>query len=613
MSGAATVGRGRRRRCRTPRGQEARHLADHDYVQGVLTQRLRIMTGSPPERTATGGVGDRALEPDSASPGRDRGLESGRRRDSLGAVDAPAKQALARALTESDAELRGRKLGDFVLRESIGEGGFAAVYRCDQPLLGREAVIKVLHQRLRESEVVLQRFMREARLASRLSHPYAAHVYAFGVEPEDGLAWIAMEMVHGTSLERWLRDHGPLPLEMLVPFFEHVAEVVQDAHDHGIVHRDLKPSNVMMIEYAGRVFPKLLDFGIAKLVDDSAGLETTVVPVDVDEPMFTPFGESGRQNLTQANATLGSPPYMSPEQWCDPLSAGPRSDLYSLAVMAYEALTGEQPFTGATIAAIGEQHCNAAVPPLPDRFPAALNRVFQRALAKSAADRPATALAFASELRAAAFPIHEAERSGIRAAEPSEPPAKRRMWPFAAGGAALAVAGVAVFTLMGAPGDDRASLLPPAAIAHTAEPAPQPVAAAVMSTAPVTAAAATPAPARATVVVEIESTPRGAEVFRLPSETKVGTTPWHKELPSEAGVQIFMVKKPGFADQRVEIDLGTGGTRSVKLARLTHRPTPTLTPTSPASPSSPASSPPASAPAPVRQKGQPADPFARTP
>jgi len=522
-------------------------------------------------------------------------------------VDAPAKQALGRAITESDGELRGRKLGDFVLRESIGEGGFAAVYRCDQPLLGREAVIKVLHQRLRESEVVLQRFMREARLASRLSHPYAAHVYAFGVEPEDGLAWIAMEMVHGTSLEHWLREHGPLSLEMLVPFFEHVAEVVQDAHDHGIVHRDLKPSNVMMIEYAGRVFPKLLDFGIAKLVDDSAALETTAVPIDVGEQMFTPLGESGRQNLTQANATLGSPPYMSPEQWCDPLSAGPRSDLYSLAVMAYEALTGEQPFTGATIAAIGEQHCCAAVPSLPDRFPAALNRVFQRALAKSAADRPASALAFASELRAAAFPS-EAERSGIRAAELREPPTKRRVWPFAAGAAALAVAGVAGFTLMGDPRDDRAPLLPSAAIAHVAELPPPPPAASVVAAAPITPPAAPPAPARATVVVDIASTPRGAEVYRLPSETKVGATPWHQELPSEAGVQVFLLKKPGFADQRVEIDLRTGGTHSVKLARLTHRPTPT----SPASPppSSPASPPPHD-PVPVRHKGDTVDPFAK--
>src|SRR5690242_13465242 len=160
-------------------------------------------------------------------------------------------------------DLCGRRVGEFILRERIGEGGFGAVYRCEQPLLGREAVIKVLHHRLRHSEVVLQRFMREAQLASLLDHPYAAHIYAFGVE-DDGLVWIAMEMVRGTALDRWLDERGPLPLDQLVPLFERIAEVVQTAHERNIVHRDLKPSNIMVIERAGRLLPKLLDFGIAK-------------------------------------------------------------------------------------------------------------------------------------------------------------------------------------------------------------------------------------------------------------------------------------------------------------------------------------------------------------
>jgi serine/threonine-protein kinase len=505
---------------------------------------------------------------------------------------------VARAFTESDSELRGRKLGDFVLHECIGEGAFAAVYRCEQPLLGREAVVKVLHQRLRASETVLQRFMREARLASRLSHPYAAHVYAFGVEPEDGLAWIAMEMVHGTSLERWLSARGPLPLETLVPFFEHVAEVVQDAHDHGIVHRDLKPSNVMMIEYAGRMFPKLLDFGIAKLVDNAAqlGMSGIAVEVERDDRPFPTLDDSGDQRLTHADTTLGSPPYMSPEQWIDPLTAGPRSDLYSLAVMAYEALTGEQPFTGPTIAAIGEQHCNADVPPVGDRFPPALDRMFRRALAKSAADRPANALAFASELRAAAFPATEADRSGVRIAELGGSPARRRISLLAAGAAALVVGGVAVYTFMAEASEDRVPPRSPAAIAHTAEAAALPVSiAAVAPAVPVVAPAPPAARASALVVVEIDSTPHGAEVFRLPSEIKVGATPWKAELPSELGMQVFVVKKLGYGEGRVEIDLRTGGTRSVKLPRLAHR----------------AALPPVDA-APVRHKGDPVDPFSVT-
>src|ERR1041384_6689637 len=97
---------------------------------------------------------------------------------------------------EERDELYGRTVGEFVLRERIGEGGFGAGYRCEQPALGRQAVGKALNRRLRANDVVRQRFLREARRASRLDHPYAAHVYAFGVERLDGLFWIAMEMVH---------------------------------------------------------------------------------------------------------------------------------------------------------------------------------------------------------------------------------------------------------------------------------------------------------------------------------------------------------------------------------------------------------------------------------
>jgi serine/threonine protein kinase/WD40 repeat protein len=164
-------------------------------------------------------------------------------------------------------ELTGRTLGDFVVRHRLGEGGYGAVYRAEQPLLGREAVVKVLHDRLRHSKTVIQRFLREARLASKLDHPYAAHIYAFGVE-QDGLMWIAMEYVRGETLHELLRRRGALPLEELVPLLDRICEVLQAAHELGIVHRDIKPPNVMVVQRSGRVFPKLLDFGVAKLTGD---------------------------------------------------------------------------------------------------------------------------------------------------------------------------------------------------------------------------------------------------------------------------------------------------------------------------------------------------------
>ena len=133
----------------------------------------------------------------------------------------------------SARDLSGRRLGQFVLREQIGKGGYGVVYRAEQPLLGRDVVVKVLHTRRRD-DVAEARFRREAQLASRLDHPYAAHVYDFGVE-DDGVLWIAMELVHGVTLAEWLKTRGPMPLDQLVPFFDCVAQVVHAAHKRGIL------------------------------------------------------------------------------------------------------------------------------------------------------------------------------------------------------------------------------------------------------------------------------------------------------------------------------------------------------------------------------------------
>src|SRR6187397_1814790 len=182
------------------------------------------------------------------------------------------------------AALVGRTFGEFVVREPLGSGGFGMVFRAEQPALAREAVIKVLHRKLLGSETMVQRFFREARLASRLDHPYAAHTYAFGAEP-DGLLWIAMELDRGTPLDRMLIVQGPIPLERFVPLLERICEVVHTAHEQGIVHRYLKPGNVMVLARAGRLLPKLLDFGIAKLDD--------VEPPPADQPPPPPASEPG--------------------------------------------------------------------------------------------------------------------------------------------------------------------------------------------------------------------------------------------------------------------------------------------------------------------------------
>jgi WD40 repeat protein/serine/threonine protein kinase len=314
----------------------------------------------------------------------------------------------------ADRDLRGRTLGDFVLLELLGEGGCGAVWRCAQPSLKREVVVKVLHERRRSDHVAQERFLREAQLASRLDHPYAVHIYDFGVEQDDGLRWIAMELVHGITLDEWLREHGPMPLAELVPFFECVAQVVQVAHERGIVHRDLKPSNVMVIARGGHLLPKLLDFGIAKMdhdapedpapanargADEAVTARMRATPPRVERTRTDPRPDAHR--LTHSGIGIGSYPYMSPEQWKDASVVGPASDIYSLGALVYKTLTGRVPFTADSMLEYYQHHLRTKVPPLGGAFPADLDRVLRRALAKTPEARHGTALELAAALRAA--------------------------------------------------------------------------------------------------------------------------------------------------------------------------------------------------------------------
>jgi serine/threonine-protein kinase len=196
----------------------------------------------------------------------------------------------ASARATGSGRLGERVLGDFVLRELVGAGGFGDVYLAEQQTLRREAVVKVLRAGDGFDEQGVDGFLREAKLASQLDHPYAAHVYAFGAEP-DGVCWIAMEHVRGSTLRALLDAQGPMPLERFVPLLERICEVVHTAHEQGIVHRDLKPDNVMVISRAGRLLPKLLDFGIAHAMSET------------------------RPSTSAQTGVRGSPQYRAPEVW----------------------------------------------------------------------------------------------------------------------------------------------------------------------------------------------------------------------------------------------------------------------------------------------------------
>ncbi len=342
-----------------------------------------------------------------------------------------------------------RTLGGFVLGERIGAGAYGEVFRAEQADLGREAVVKVIHHNPANTRAA-RRFEREVRLASRLDHPFAAHVYAFGAEP-DGTLWIAMELVRGEPLDELLKRGGPIPIGRFLPFLERLGEVVQSAHDQGIVHRDIKPSNVMVLTRAGRMSPKLIDLGIAKALDATTEASSGGPITGSDEPFAvnsfdaaattSTGGSTFRRDrtasdrgsttgphaamspetvrLTMDRQSIGSPPYMSPEQWVDGRQATAQSDQYGLAILCFECLTGGLPFNGESLVAIAAAHASAPVPPLGEPLPRELDVVMAKALAKRADDRYVSVTEFVAAFRKVA--VRQSDR-GL----PQLPPAERR-------------------------------------------------------------------------------------------------------------------------------------------------------------------------------------------
>lgn len=315
-------------------------------------------------------------------------------------ADAPAVAA-ARSATVTGS-LIGRTLGKFTVIEQLGKGGSGEVYRAEQVQLGRSAVIKVLRREVAAAPNKVERFLREAKLASRLDHPYAAHVYAFGAEP-DGVLWIAMEHVRGVTLDELIARRRAMPATLFAPLFGRLCEVVHTAHELGIVHRDIKGSNVMVIERAGQLLPKLLDFGIAK--GDGEG-----VSPGVDGPGLTGHG-----------STLGSPHYMSPEQWSSPGDVDARADIYALGVLAYRCLAGELPFAGIDRAGLPQAHLERRPPALPASVPAPVALAVERALAKAREARWPSALAFGEAMA-------RAVGGATPEAVPIFDPAAREIW-----------------------------------------------------------------------------------------------------------------------------------------------------------------------------------------
>src|SRR5258705_9891875 len=273
------------------------------------------------------------------------------------------------ALEKTDDSLLGQVLAEkYRIEERLNSGGMGTVYRGTHILMDKTVAVKVLRPSLAADEKIVARFSREARAASRISHPNALSVTDFG-EDENGIVFLVMEYLSGKTLKEVIRDEGPLPLARTVDITRQIGGALEAAHGQGVVHRDLKSDNIMLLSTGAADFAKVLDFGIAKIIEP--------------EGEFDP-------GLTAPNLVIGTPQYMSPEQCSQAADIDARSDIYSFGVILYEMLVGHVPFTGESPTAIMMKHLQDPAPSVLDErddLPPAIGRIVSRAMAKRPEER----------------------------------------------------------------------------------------------------------------------------------------------------------------------------------------------------------------------------------
>lgn len=288
----------------------------------------------------------------------------------------------------------------FKIVELLGKGSMGRVYKATQAPLNRIVAVKILEESpsgQRDSKF-RQRFLVEASLTAKLHHPNTVTVIDGGVSAE-GIYYLAMEYLPGETLEQVLRKHGALPWRRVIPIFEQVARSVREAHQLGLVHRDLKPANIMLLK-ADEVTDvvKVLDFGLVK--------------------GFVEGHEFSKLELTKQGALVGSPTYMSPEQ-AQSKKSDPRTDIYALGVVIFEALSGTPPFDSTHPIEVLMQHVKKPVPALSapgstSPLPETLKSLVVKCLAKAPEDR----FQSIDELLAALRDVTEGERKDRSASSP---------------------------------------------------------------------------------------------------------------------------------------------------------------------------------------------------
>ena len=252
----------------------------------------------------------------------------------------------------------------FRVLRMLAQGAMGSVYVGVQLPIKRPVAIKVIRDELARDPRTAQRFLREARLLTRIAHPNIVDVLDFGETP-DGCLFLVMELLRGHTLDVAIAQRGPFSIRHICELGLQLCDALVAAHAHGVIHRDLKPANIFVMPELGD-WVKILDFGLAKTMDAAS-------------------------ELTYIGAVLGTPLYMAPET-IRFNAAGPSSDLYALGCILHELLAGVPPFFADSSAVVLARQLDDPPPPLPDHVPPTLRQLVIALLAKEPEDRPANAL-----------------------------------------------------------------------------------------------------------------------------------------------------------------------------------------------------------------------------
>ena len=453
------------------------------------------------------------------------------------------------------------------------------VYLGEHELLGRTAAVKVLSPALTGPGEGVQRFLREAVATTQIRHPGIVHIYDFG-HTDDGRAFLVMELLEGEELQDRLERVGRIEVAAAMTMGRQIASALVSAHGAGIIHRDLKPANVFLVEdldVEGGERIKLIDFGIAKLVQDP------------DNP---------ERSLTRTGGILGTPIYMAPEQ-CRGGRLDPRADVYSLGCVLFHMIAGRPPFLAQSIGDLIVAHATRTPPRLGDYAPegrGGLEQLVTSMLAKSPEERPTAAAAQSALERLGATPSTGFEIVGGGHPASSAPsftptphpmapaPRRDRLESRAIAVAVAAVAAAAVIIAIAASGGEPSGPAESAAATAPGEteatiidgaPALEADAGAALASAPTDAAvAAVPldaAPVRE-VTVTIRSRPSRVAVRLRRGGAPAGRTPYRLSRPVDDFPVAIWLAHPGYVSERVLIRGPRPAERTVELRRRPARP-----------------------------------------